>query len=390
MGIGTNKEHVAGRTLRWYWNDEGATPGTFAKPAATDAMRVESSSIKHEPTREPAEETSIYADEVEMETGRKKVSWSVDMDLRPSGVAATPPTVGDMLTAACGVYTNHGGTHCDWSPAIDQSFKTGTITRWMGEATGYVQEAVWGAYIAKMGIKLAGGKKPSIHFEGGSIGGYVLTGHGDTASALVSSDQLTVDSDEQYMFGINSVVQVAALTNTGAGYRITAGTASPFTLEATLSCDDNAIIAPYAPTPTYSGSPLMGISGAFTLAAQAFPITAFDFDLDCNLTVCDDHVNTEYPDDLIRNKRKVTGKVDFRVRKDLMKYWLGSRSQFSTVALLATCGSVAGSRFVVSVPQAELQWSEWSISGDKELTISVPYRGLGTSAGNNSFEITQN
>lgn len=237
MGIGTGKEHVAGRTLRWYWNDEGATPGTFVKPAATDAIRVESSSIKYEPTREPAGETNVYPDEVEMETGRKKASWSVDMDLRPSGVAATPPQVlGDMLTAACGVYTNHGGTHCDWSPAIDQSFKTGSITRWMGEVAaggGYVQEALWGAYIAKMGMKLAGGKKPSIHFEGGALGGYVLTAACTSDSAMVADANLTIHAAEAGMVGLNSVVQIAALTNGAAGFQVTAAASTvAMTIEA--------------------------------------------------------------------------------------------------------------------------------------------------------------
>jgi predicted lipoprotein with Yx(FWY)xxD motif len=241
-----------------------------------------------------------------------------------------------------------------------------------------------------MGLKLVGGKKPSIHFEGGSIGGYVLTAPATSDSAMVADANLVVHAVEAGMVGVNSVVQIAALTNGGAGFQATAGSGVAFTIEAVATCDDDAAIIPFAPAPTYTGSPLMGVSGAFTLAAQAFPITAFEFDLDCNPTVCDDHVNTEWPDDLIRNKRKVSGQVAFRVRKDLMRYWMSARGTFATIALLATCGTVAGSRIVTSVPQAELQWSAWSITGDKELTISIPYRGLATAGGNDSFLITQN
>ena len=382
MGIGTNKEHALGRNQILFAKAE-STAGTFIKPTATDCVRCESSSIKYDPGRESLMEGSEYADEVERITGKGKITWSLNADLIPSGTAATEPRLSALLTAALG--TNNAGAGSTWvySESSSQNLPTLSITRrWSTR----LMEAIWGAVVQKMTLKLEGGKRAQIAFEGQAMG-YRMTGSCQLHGAMVATDSMDIDAADTNLVGINSVVKVAALDNSGAGYKIKAGTATPYTLESSISTDDDASVVPFAPTPTWLGSPLHGILGSFTWASVEFPITGLDLSLDNQHSLNEDEFGVATFSDAIRGRRKVSGSLSCRVRKDLM-YLIANRQAFATVALLATAGTSAGSRYKFSIPQAEMNFAEMTASGDKEMTVQIPFEGLATTAGNNSLTAT--
>jgi len=327
-------------------------------------------------------ESNEYADEVERITGKGKINWSAACDLVPSGTAATEPRLSSLLTAAMG--TNNAGAGSKWVYTQSSSQNLGTLSLTRKWST-LLMEAIWGAVVQKMSVKLEGGKRASISFEGQAMG-YRLTGATISHGAMGAVDQMDVPAADVNLVGVNSVVKIAALDNGGAGFKVTSGTTTPYTIEAVATCDDNAAIVPFAPVPTWLGSPLHGILGSFTWASIPFPITGFEVSQDNQLQLTEDEFGVATFSDAIRGRRKASGSISCRVRKDLM-YLFANRQSFATVALLATAGTAAGSRYKFSVPQAELNFAELTASGDKEMTVQIPFEGLGTSAGNNSLQI---
>jgi len=383
MGLGTGKEHVIGRGQKFFAMAE-TVHGTFVKPTATDAVKTQQSSFKVEPSREPIVENTDYREDFEMMTGKSKYSWSWDGQLIPSGTAATECDAGPMLTAACGADNNGGSSKWIYTPSNTQDWPTLSIVRcystlWM--------EAMWGAWVNGMSLKVQGGSAPQLHFEGGAMG-YVITGSSTLNGAMVASASMVVATADKNLFGVNSVVQVAALTNTGAGYQITTAAAPPtFTLESAISADTAAVVIPYVPTPTYTGSPIAGIAGSLTIDGAALAITSFELALDNGHEAFEDEALTAAATDFVPGMLKLTGSISVRMRKDYLPYFANPKT-FETADIAVVIGSGAGTRFKVDVDAAEFKRPEASLTPDhKAGTVKLDFSALATS-GNDSFAIT--
>jgi len=144
------------------------------------------------------------------------------------------------------------------------------------------------------------------------------------------------------------------------------------------------------PSGSTTGSPISGNLGSLSLtpsggsayAGGALPITAFELTLNNNLKVIDDELFAAEISDAIPGHRELTGSMSFRCRRDLLVI-LGQRKALTAHDIVATFGSVAGSRCLVTV-KAELDFSDMDVPevGDTEAVVSVPFRGLATSAAN--------
>jgi hypothetical protein len=78
--------------------------------------------------------------------------------------------------------------------------------------------------------------------------------------------------------------------------------------------------------------------------------------------------------------REITGQVVFRVRQDFLRYISNVRSHGAT-SITATVGGAAqsGTRLVVTIPYAEIDYSPIDTPPQDVATISLPFKALGSS-----------
>ncbi|MFH1738819.1 MAG: hypothetical protein ABIH23_07405 [bacterium] len=146
----------------WYQDSQG----TLARPAATDAVKTQVSTMKHEIANVPIDDNHDYRYVVEDIQDRETNTWAWDGYLIPSGAAATQPDIGPLITAALG---NAVGTASGWVWSVSnrQNWPTLSITR---HFNGIWQEIMWGCFVDKISFKLAGGAQPMVHAEGRALG----------------------------------------------------------------------------------------------------------------------------------------------------------------------------------------------------------------------------
>lgn len=217
MGLGTGRTHVLGRQQKFYAKIE-TTNGTFIKPLATDAVKVEETSIKYEMADDPIEDNNDYRYDLEVVQEKDKVTWSMDGYLIPSGTAATEPDLGPLFRAAMGANNSGAGSQWVYSVYSGQAWPTLSLVRHFNDV---FMETIWGAWVSKMTIKVAAGQQPRVHFEGGAMG-YAFTGASQLNGAMAASTAMIIDTADRNIMRANSVVKIGTQDNTGAGYRITA------------------------------------------------------------------------------------------------------------------------------------------------------------------------
>lgn len=216
MGIASGQAHVLGRNQKFYVATE-STAGTFKRPASTDAVKTQQSSMKHEIVDEPIDDNHAYRYHTETIQDKEKNSWSWDGYLIPSGAAATEPDVGELLTAALGTDNSGGSSKWIYSVSSSQVWPTVSITRHFNQIW---QECMWGAFVDKISFKLAGGTQPMVHAEGRAFG-YAFTGQSTLQQAVSAGNDILPAAADYYQYGVNSVVMVDADDGKNdLGYRV--------------------------------------------------------------------------------------------------------------------------------------------------------------------------
>jgi hypothetical protein len=380
--MGLTQNHALGRNELFYAKQETVN-GTWVKPAGADAAKILKSDFGWKPDRKPRRLKNSTKTIMERVTGKIECPWSVESEIIPSGTAGTPPDLHPLYYAAVGAYTNVGGTSDTYSTTEDQTAYTNTMYR---HIPGIWQECVWGAWVDTMTISVSGGGIPTVKFEGGAMG-HAQTGTSTLNGAMVGSATMVVATADAWNFEQNSIVQVAANTNTSTGYQVTVATARPsFTLETTLSADTAAAVIPYMPTETTAGSPLAGISGSVSLDGGTIYATGFEVTLKNNFKANTDEALIQYPSDLWPGFRDVTGKITFKARKDwLIKY--AKRKDVSTKkAIVLTIGAAAGTRCVITMTYCEFDFENIEIPEADVCMVTVPFVAMGSS-GNDEFTL---
>ena len=378
MGIST--QHVYGRQRKFFANPESPL-GTFAKPEATDAAKIIKADFNINVERPDRTDSRATRSLLERVTGKKTVGWNVEAEVIPSGTAGTPPDLHPLYLGALPAYSNSPGTSDTYAPSASQTIGGNTMCQHFPETAtdpnGYM-ETIWGASVEEMSISVKTGESAKVKFSGVAMG-FAATGNTTLNGAMVTSATMVVATATGRNISLNSVVKVAALDNTGAGYRVTVATARPsFTIESAISADTAATVYPFTPTETTAGIPLIGIAGGFTVDETTIPFQSFDITVKNNYKPLADEGLVQIHSDIIPGYRTVTGSVSFRARKDFIVE-LGKREDFGARALICTIGNVAGKRLVLTTTYAEFNFAAASLPEAEEGVITLPFVCLGSS-----------
>jgi len=390
MALGSAQ--VYGRSRRFFVSDEPAgSAGTFVKPGATDAAKILTLQMSPEITRKPRLEHRTTRSLLERITDTAKGTWSLESRVIPSGTAGTPPDIHLLLKAILSTYTNSPATSDTYALSDSNVIPTVSLTQQFrsGSAatTALFQEAGWGCWADSFTVSAKGGEEPRFKFEGGMMG-YAQTGVTSLNGAMVTTDQLIAATATSRALRTNSVIQIAADDNSGAGYQVTADSSRPtFTISdgsgpTSVSADNGAAVYPFAPSETTAGNPQQGLTGSVTVAGAAMPITGFELSIKSGVKPNDDEALHQWPSDLIMGDVEVSGTLSCRARADQLIRML-NRDGFATYAIVAVIGSVAGSIVTINVPYAETDFSAFEAPESDEVILSLPFTGLGSSGADN-------
>lgn len=382
--MGINATSVLGRVQRFYARPESAV-GTFAVPRAADAMRIQKASIKLDYERMPRADARQTASLQEQITGLRKVTWNATKYFMPHGTAGTAPDDGDVLTALFGVATVNGGSNVVYSFSSSQTIPTLSITH--ENASTYAAAA--SGCVANQGKWTLKSAQPAMVEYSGMGMEYIHTGtstsNGSILDAATTVHPATADVDN---FSNNSYIQVG----TSTGHLVTAGggttslTVSPGISGAQ---SDGAVIAPYVPSETVSGSPVSGTLNTFTIDTVALTALEAEIEVDNGFKPNDQQTGITYVTDFIRGFRSVKGSISVRATKsEILNLGKHNLAVSTTRALVLTGGTGAGKRFSFSIPYAELTLPEIDIPEADEAVIKLSFVALASSAGDDEMTLT--
>ena len=158
------------------------------------------------------------------------------------------------------------------------------------------------------------------------------------------------------------------------------------TVDSTLTTTANDTVRGWSASPTTAGAPLGGITGGLTIGGDTVSFVSMDVTLANNHVAIDNEALASTTEDYIPGFRDVTGTISVRARSDYLEYMLARRN-FATVAINTTIGTTAGNRVKINMPTVEIEYGEDQVPRDTEVTLQLPFRALGASAGDNEISI---
>jgi hypothetical protein len=386
MGVVT--PHALGRQQKFFAKAE-STFNTFAKPAATDALKVLKSEMSFRQDRKDRIDARQSRSVLERITGRKECTWSLDKYVLPNGSAGTAPDDGPLWKALLGVETVNGGSSVVYTPSASQTaLGSLTLQRHMSDV---VQEAVTGAWVESATVKMSGGDEPKVTFSGGAAdhvhtGAAVLEVIANAGAADITLTLATVANVQ-----IGSIVAVGADDNSSAGYQITSVNTATGVCGVSpvlaVGAADEANVLPFAPSETTAGSPIAGTLGSITIDSVSALITDAEVTIKNNIKPITDEAFEDNASDYVCGYREVTGVLGLRGRRDFFIH-VGKSKLFGAKDLVIICGSTAGARLKIDIDYAEFEFSPVDVPESDEVMFKIPFKALGNSAGENEVSVT--
>lgn len=394
--MGQSVDHAVGRSRRVFAKSE-TTFGTFVKPVATDAIKT-IGAVKMEPSQERkfrGDNRNSRGRGTEMIDGKiPPVPWSLETYLLPSGSAGVAPDVGELLKRALGTETVTGGTKVDYTLSGIQALGSLSIEQWLHDGAaspqGVLMEAIFGAWVEQLTIKISGTEEPRLLFEGAAAK-YAGTAFGTTTGTVTApATTFTLAAADAGALQVGSVIKIGTDDNAGAGYEVTAvdsaGTGITYTPALGVTQTGATPIRPFAPSETTAGSPLGVTLGSLTVDAVALPVIAFELVSKNNNKAMDEEVGQTNATDYIPGEREVSGSITYKGRRDNLIYWM-QRWRTATRDLLVTVGNTAGKRLKVNVDFAKFNFDALEIPEKEEVVVALPFDAL-ESAGNDEFNLS--
>jgi hypothetical protein len=380
--MGQNQGHALGRNRRDFIKKE-STPFTFETLADANALKLLNFSLNLAHERGDREDWRPQRSIMERITRRKVGSWSLEAYMLPSGTAGTAPDLGAVLEVAFGIApTVVGGTSVTYNLTPNQNMGTFSAHQGFPIASGQAYgKTARGCWAESLGISINGTDAPRITAEGGCAD-VAHSGFG-TSSATSSGTTITLQSGEGAYFQPGSFIIVQ-----GGDIRSVVSIAGDVLTvnSATAVSTGHWVAAWQGVTPVTVGAPLGGITGGITIGGDTVSAVSMDINLANNHKAIDDEALASTVEDYIPGFRSVTGTIAVRARGDYLKYML-RRQAFAPVAVNVTVGNVAGSRIKFNMAAVEIEYGEDQVPGDAEVTLQLPFKALGSSAGDNELVI---
>lgn len=383
--MGVSNAHALGRERRFYVKAE-STPGTFAKPAGTDAMRVRAANMDWQQQRDNRVDARATRSLLERITNNRVVTWDCTKYLIPSGTQGTAPDDGELWKALFGTETVNASTSVVYSLSSAQALTTLSI---VDHVSDVLQQCLRGAYVGQLTISGSGGDQPQLAFSGGAFDYGGIFGRASVDGTHAAGTTFDTTAATTPLLKSPCVIGVNSDDNSGAGYEVT--DVDDGTNQITLASSHGGFsggenVDAFMPTVTTAGSPVAGINGSCVIDSTTFLITAFEIVINNNVREVADEAFQGGTTDLIPDFREVTGSLTMRARRDTMVEF-AERRKLGTSDIALTLGSGNGTTVVIDLDQVEWEFSPLEVPEQEEATYTLPFRALGSS-GEDEIKVT--
>jgi len=326
------------------------TKGTAVFPSAAAQLVVGAGviDINQQPTFSNSEEIVDSLDVIDRFQDQIGAgTFNIPAYIRPSGAAGTAPMAGVLFKSLMGLETVVGSTSVTYGQATTKP----SFTLWVKKS--HTVFFGTGACVDKGSLNMTNKGGAMITFSGGFMQmGWAGT---DEVDGIVSgSTSVTVQDGKKFTAG--AFVKIGSDDNTGAGYRIASVSGNVLTMDDSISCADEAVIAGWIPD-SYSvvGAPLESKETGITIDGAAARLKSLNLDISSPAVYQVDEITTsQYAEDYVEDTRAITGSIDLLFRQDDLSLFYDGLNDVSK-AIIATVGSAGGSICKITFPYAELE-----------------------------------
>lgn len=355
-----------------------STAGVYAKPVATNALKVIGCEIKASSEPKKREDSKSTRSTLEFIESMVRGEWSIsDAYLIASGVAGTAPNWAPILKAALGVQTPSGGTGGPHAWTVSDAQNPGTFTLVEGFGAEFMRAGL-GCVVNELNIKASAGDEPKISASGMCLR-VAETGRSVVLTADGTGTTFSITAVDESLIQLYSNIQVGADVGTN-GLLVTAKNANALTVDTSFSWVTGEAVVPYLPTPSTSGAPIPGIYGGLTInpgsGAVDLGITEIGISLKNNFAEQDEAFE-QFTSDFSIGDREVTVDLKVRARRDTLRYALNTVAT-TTSAISVTFGTGTGRRIRVELPAVRFKRTPIDIPTSEVGIISLSGWATGT------------
>lgn len=391
--MGVNANHVIGHRRKAFAKTESSF-GTQPAFGDTDAVKVLNMKLGKKRNRADRTDNRASRSMLERITRKTDCTFSIETYALPSGSAGTPPDIHPLLLstfAGTSGYTNNPSTSDLYSLAYGQAVLGSFAIQ--QEFDNIYQEIATGCVVDQMKFSVSGGNEAKFMFEGPCKQKVISSV--TTLAADLSGGETSITVANGYALENGSVVKINNDDNSGAGYTLSAKNGAVFTISPAVGSAhlSGVSVAPFSPSETTAGSPISLINGSLiidpdtTTGAITLPVTAFELTIKNNVKAIHDEAFQETMTDYLLGFREVTGKITFRGRSDHL-ILLGHQRDFDQCDLQVICGGSAGKYLRWDLNNIELEFEDNDIPSEEEMVISLPFKALGTSGGEDEVTLS--
>ena len=213
-----------------------------------------------------------------------------------------------------------------------------------------------------------------------------------TAISTAGVTSVVVDDASLFTVGARIYNKTKDLTNSEAGWAVTAVNTSTNTLTVSPAIDGsgtawalNDEIAGYLPEGTALGTALASRLNVLQIEGVTVAMRSGELTVNDPVGMVDEIDGNDYPTDFLEDKRSISGSSTIYLRQGQLKWYNIARSA-TVQAVKYICGNVAGSIVEFSMPQASLDGPAVRSSAPA-FDLDLSFMALGSS-GEDSLSIT--
>ena len=393
--------------------------------AATDGFRPLSLSMEYEQGRDFTEtaQAGRARSQDNVIAGKFSASWSMECyaETHQSGGDAQAPDVAAFIKAAIGTSTTNADGVADGKFLPTSSGNCLNSVNIVRTVPNAFSEQLIGAAVDSMTISASGGDPIKYSFSGRAYNriqtGYAKSNGDNSGTATPETFEPFVPITDVYQYTVGAR-QADGTTTAGSLVMWTSGSGSGSAnqMKATAYASEDAgtltvgtgkagnasgdtYLAPWYPAGgvTLNGKPLTSITGGVTITPYKVdgstlhtgsgteitdaPITSLELTVENNIQGIEDECfDPSSFSGFVPGFRDVSGTISMRVKTDVGSLILARRDLYRLNKMVITLGDVAHEKIQITLGKTEWDPSTIEVSGQDEMTVSVPFKGFATDA----------
>ncbi len=207
----------------------------------------------------------------------------------------------------------------------------------------------------------------------------------NSSMTLLGNSKIAVSNGK--LFTADAMIQIAADTNTDAGYKITSIVDNYLFFDVPITCANAAVVKGFIPvTLSAVGTPVESKNNIISFAGSTKVLKSLTIDISSPVEWQNEEINTSgYVEAYVESMRTIKVTADSLFREQDLQYFYDALNN-TTIEVIVTMAGGAGKTCTINLPYTELEEPSES-AGENTVSLSLKGVCLGAAAGENSSTI---